>query len=197
VRPVFASMIAAAALTVAVAGCGAGDQRGFSGAADRSPIGRPPAPLRAPRVTHTAPVCPQLSGSSPVLTTLASVPCLATAGEKRVDVGRRPLLVNLWASWCVPCQREMPLLQSFSRADRAVAVIGVDSDDTRGSGSAFLGAIHATYPEVFDAHGALRQSLHAVGLPVTIAIGTDGAIRQVHVGQVNQRSLTALAEAAS
>src|SRR5579862_4297946 len=66
------------------------------------------------------------------------------------DFRGKPLVVNFWASWCYPCQTEMPVLEAAYRSGHgAVQFLGVDADDTRSSARAFLAKVHVTYPLVF------------------------------------------------
>ena len=66
------------------------------------------------------------------------------------DFRGRPLVLNFWASWCYPCQTEMPLLESAFRSARgAVQFIGVDTDDRRKAAAAFLARTHVSYVSLF------------------------------------------------
>jgi thiol-disulfide isomerase/thioredoxin len=68
--------------------------------------------------------------------------------------GHRPVLVNLWASWCQPCQQEMPRIEAAARAaGNRLLVLGVDTADSPGSASSFLSAAHITYPQVLGRAG--------------------------------------------
>ena len=170
---------------------------------------------------HAGPVSPSRAGAQPTAPVPAVDPCPATGspavsgqttalGQRTlpclkpgpaVDLsrlgGRKPVLVNLWASWCLPCQREMPRLEQTYRAYRdRLLVIGVDTEDDPNSARSFLTAVHATYPQVVDADGALRIQLHAVGLPVTVLIRPDGSIGYRRLGELHPADLRAALTAA-
>ena len=104
--------------------------------------------------------------------------------------GRRPVLVNLWASWCLPCQREMPRLQHLAATTSGrLLVLGVDTEDTADSARSFLRAVGATYPQVVDSNGNLRIHLHAVGLPDTIVIDAAGRVVFRKLGELSDADI--------
>ena len=126
--------------------------------------------------------------------------CLAADGPRTVDVSRlggRPVLVNLWASWCVPCQQEMPALQRAYRTSGGdVAFLGIDTKDEPNSGEDFLAAFGVTYPQLKDTDGELLASLHAAGLPVTVVLDRDGRIVWRKSGRLREEDLRAALAAA-
>lgn len=88
-----------------------------------------------------------------------------------------PLVVNKWASWCVPCQGERVVFQ-FAAANwgRRVAFLGIDSGDTsRGDARAFLRTTPMSYPSFYDASGSLgREVTGSPFTPVTLFVTKDG-----------------------
>jgi thiol-disulfide isomerase/thioredoxin len=98
-----------------------------------------------------------------------------TTGES-VDLAslRGPMVVNLWASWCVPCRRELPLYQAYSvRYAGKVDVLGIDFQETRPDAAQELATESGVkYPLYADPDGALR----AVGLPKVILLDEDGRV---------------------
>ena len=94
----------------------------------------------------------------------------------------RVVVVNFWASWCVPCRQEMPALEQASRgyteAGKHVTVIGVDASDVRGEAARFLSEIGVTYPTVYDQHGlrgGVAASWSVTALPQTWFVARDGS----------------------
>ena len=88
-------------------------------------------------------------------------------------------MLNFFASWCAPCKREAPELESVWRHYRSdgLVVLGVDSGDTRGAAREFLSAHGVTYPIVFDPGQTLALGAYAVpGLPVTYVLNPQGRI---------------------
>ncbi len=109
----------------------------------------------------------------------------------------RPLVVNFWSSWCLPCRSEMPLLEAASRSEGArVAFLGIDAHDTPAAARAFLAQAHVTYPTVSDSNGAVATSYGLYGLPDTVFISATGKVVGRHLGELDAGTLrTALREA--
>jgi cytochrome c biogenesis protein CcmG/thiol:disulfide interchange protein DsbE len=109
------------------------------------------------------------------------------------DFRGRPLVLNFWASWCYPCQTEMPLLESAYRSARgAVQFVGVDTDDTRKAAAAFLARTHVSYVSLFmPRSGPVSTSYQLVGLPITVFISARGRVLGRHIGQLNDATLKA------
>jgi cytochrome c biogenesis protein CcmG, thiol:disulfide interchange protein DsbE len=95
-----------------------------------------------------------------------------------------PVVVNDWASWCGPCRFEFPFLQSqASKHAKAVAFLGVDSDDSSGSAKTFLGELPLPYPSYSDPDKSIRQELHGIGYPATVFYDRAGKVAFTHQGQ--------------
>jgi cytochrome c biogenesis protein CcmG, thiol:disulfide interchange protein DsbE len=94
----------------------------------------------------------------------------------------RVVVVNFWASWCVPCREEMPALeqasQAYAEAGRPVTVIGVDASDVRSEAARFLDDVGVTYPTVYDQQGlrgGVAASWSVTALPQTWFVARDGS----------------------
>lgn len=111
------------------------------------------------------------------------LPCLTSGPAVDISALRgRPVLVNLWASWCGPCREEMPLLQAaYERFGKHVQFVGVDTRDGPPAAD-FLQQAVVTYPQLADPNGDLLNQLRIPGLPVTLLLGPDGSIMDRHVG---------------
>ena len=102
----------------------------------------------------------------------------------------KPVVVNFWASWCVPCRREMPAFEAVSEAvgDR-VAFVGINNKDYRDSALRFLNQTGARYPSGFDPRGTIAARYGVVGMPVTLFISRDGRLLERRVGEINREEL--------
>ena len=87
-----------------------------------------------------------------------------------------PLVVNFFASWCVPCREEAPLLEQTWRRykDRGIRFLGVNVTDTRSAARDFLRKYGITYPVVTDYSLGYAQKMKVPGLPITYFIDEDG-----------------------
>ena len=163
------ALLLAAAL-LAVSGCaGLGEQSGtvaLTPAADRAP---------APAVT-----APALDGGRPI--TLA-----AFRG--------RPVLLNFWASWCEPCQKEMPALVTFSKEHPGMSVVGLAVNDRPAYSRRFAKKVGADFPLGIDRDADVAAKFDAsIGLPMTVIIDQEGRIATTIYGPVSRTALEGYAE---
>ena len=119
-------------------------------------------------------------------TVLGAEPLVARGqAQFQADLERlrgRVVVVNFWASWCVPCREEMPALEqaskAYAEAGRPVTVIGVDASDVRSEAAKFLDEVGATYPTVYDQQGlrgGVAASWSVTALPQTWFVARDGS----------------------
>ncbi len=103
------------------------------------------------------------------------------------DFAGKPVLVNLWASWCAPCRREMPELQRFYREQGAngTQVVGIALDDAA-SVRDFLEQVPVDYPILLDAPGPTDAGVRLGNtrgvLPYTVLLSADGRILKQRIG---------------
>ncbi|MDJ0953813.1 MAG: TlpA disulfide reductase family protein [Acidimicrobiia bacterium] len=100
----------------------------------------------------------------------------------------RPVILNLWASWCGPCRAEMPAIDTSASQHPEVAYIGVAVMDNENDARAFAEEIGVTYPLAHD-DGSVEDAYPVLGLPATIYINGDGTIAKTHFGVVTVESL--------
>lgn len=124
------------------------------------------------------------------------LPCL-TRGPA-VDLAQlrgRPVLINLWASWCGPCRKEMPLLTAaHEKLGGQVQFVGVDTADTPAPAANFLDEFDVTYPQLADPNSVLLGRLRIPGIPVTLVLGPDGGVLERHIGPFEDDDLIQLLE---
>lgn len=106
---------------------------------------------------------------------------------------RRPLVLNLWASWCLECRAEFPALSAFARNHPEIAVVGVAVNEPIEDSLAFWTEIEPDFVVGWDSTQRLRDSYPGVGLPVTFIIDSSGTvIHQIDGGAVTEDLLTSL-----
>lgn len=89
----------------------------------------------------------------------------------------RPTVVNFFASWCVPCRKELPVLQAaWARHGAEVAFVGIDVADSRTNAGELLDATGVTFPAGYDPHREVANAYRLNGMPTTVFVGADGRI---------------------
>ena len=105
----------------------------------------------------------------------------------------KPVLLNFWATWCAPCQQEMPLLQRASDIGHApgLVVLAVNYQETNPTSiKAFLRKVDAHFPAVYDPAGQIAAEYGVnVGLPVSIFIDRSGKVSFIQLGQMTNAIL--------
>lgn len=117
---------------------------------------------------------------------------LATYEELLGQVKGTPLVVNIWASWCGPCNEEAPhLAAAHTEYGERVQFLGVDILDARQGAREFLTRYGWAYPSVFDPAGAIRDGLGLLGQPVTLVYAADGTLLSTYTGAIAADELDA------
>ena len=102
------------------------------------------------------------------------------------DLRGQPVLVNLWASWCVPCRTEMPALERVYQEYRSqgfvLLAVNATDQDNRPSALAFAQENGLTFPLLFDFDGQVSRLYQLRALPTSFFIKPDGTIQEVVVG---------------
>ena len=110
------------------------------------------------------------------------------------------VVLNFWATWCPPCRREMPLLDTVQREYRArgVTIVGIDLDEPVDFVRAYVQSVAVTYPiwvdttdpgPEFDQTRELYNRFGGIGLPTTFFIDAKGIIRDRYIGELNRAFL--------
>ncbi|WP_274627518.1 TlpA disulfide reductase family protein [Arvimicrobium flavum] len=111
---------------------------------------------------------------------------------KLTDSIGRPMIINLWASWCPPCRREMPMLEAYSHEVRDVSFIFANQGEDAGRVTAYLDKEGLDLPvALLDRLGELGRHYNVPGLPATLFIDGDGMLSNVHLGEISRESLDA------
>jgi peroxiredoxin len=95
------------------------------------------------------------------------------------------VLLNLWATWCLPCRREMPSIEALYRefGPKGLAVVAVSIDDPGAEEAIreFVTAYGLTFDILYDPTGAITRTYQTTGVPETFVIGRDGKIRKKQI----------------
>jgi thiol-disulfide isomerase/thioredoxin len=148
--------------------------------------GPEPAPDGAPAEASAS--APPLADALPEL----SLANLAGEPTSIASWPGRPLIVNFWATWCVPCRREIPMLKEFQTANPDVQVVGIAVDRTEAVAS-YAAEAQFNYP-ILVGEGDAVAAATALGaqvlvLPITVFTASDGAILDLHLGEVHAEHL--------
>jgi thiol-disulfide isomerase/thioredoxin len=136
------------------------------------------APLRA---QVALPSCP--AGIGPDLPAV-TLPCLGGGAPVALNgtPSGVPTLVNVYGSWCGPCQKEMPLLVAFSKVSAGkVGLVGVDTEDAQRDGLLFAKDVHQTWPAFVDDDKVVLRRF-ASGAPATLFVTPAGKVVHVKLG---------------
>lgn len=101
-------------------------------------------------------------------------------------------MLNLWASWCLPCRTEIPEISAFAENNPDHRVLGVAVDDTETAAVDFARSIAASY-DLAVGNSEFESAYPRIGLPVTYLIDSSGTVTDVFNGILNEATLTQLA----
>ncbi|GAA5512325.1 thiol:disulfide interchange protein CycY [Deinococcus carri] len=104
-----------------------------------------------------------------------------------------PVVVNFWASWCIPCREEAPLLGEFARDARNLTMVGVVFQDQPEAARAFVREFAVPYPSVLDPQSRVAIDYGVAGIPETFFIDTNGVVQEKHNGPFTPEALRASA----
>jgi len=112
-------------------------------------------------------------------------------GDAPLHVGalRGPAVINLWATWCAPCRKELPAFQQVSAARRDVRFIGVDIAEDAAKARDYLAGLGVTFDQYLDDRGELTDALGTAVLPVTLVVDRSGRIATEHIGPMTAGDL--------
>jgi cytochrome c biogenesis protein CcmG, thiol:disulfide interchange protein DsbE len=130
------------------------------------------------------------SGSSADSLPDLALPSLRTDEVLQLDELAGPAVVNLWATWCAPCRRELPDFEEVHRElGDEVRFIGVNIGDRPADATSFLDSLGITFDQYLDVDGALNGALGTATLPVTVVTNAEGEITTMHSGPMDAAEL--------
>ena len=109
------------------------------------------------------------------------------------DYAGRPVIVNIWASWCIPCRDEFPMLVGAygEYRDQGLEVLGIVHDDTAAGAAAFAQEQGATWPMLMDVDDVVWRDYIGVGVPQSYFIDAEGIVRAFTIGPFSAAGLEA------
>ena len=136
------------------------------------------------------PVVEAISGAAPVLEGETLTGDTLTPS----DYAGRVLVVNLWGTWCDPCEREQPILVAAHReaGPDGPFFIGIDERDAPAAALEWIEDYDVGYPNLSDPSGSLAYRFGVPFLPATIVIDADGLLRYRVVGEIDRETLDRL-----
>ncbi len=107
------------------------------------------------------------------------------------DYKGKIILINFWASWCPPCQAEMPSLEAYYRdhKDDGFIVLAVNHKEPQETVAAFAEKMDLTFPVLLDTDGSTAQTYGVTGMPTSFFVGRDGELLGYWPGALTQEML--------
>jgi thiol-disulfide isomerase/thioredoxin len=101
-----------------------------------------------------------------------------------------PKVINLWASWCPPCRREMPMMAEMASSSEGTEFIFANQGESRQIVERYLAQAGLSLDTVLlDQFGNLGRHYRAPGLPATLFVGADGVLSHAHLGEISRETL--------
>lgn len=101
----------------------------------------------------------------------------------------RPVLINFWATYCVPCRVEMPLIQRMADQHPKLVVLLVDERDSTAAARGFVNDLRIRSTVLLDTDGKAGDQYHVAGLPTTLFVRPDGSVEGRYLGQTSEQIL--------
>ncbi|WP_409074046.1 TlpA family protein disulfide reductase [Micromonospora chalcea] len=181
-------------LLLAVAGCTAtADEPERPAPATRAERPSPFADC-APLTVVPAAAAPTPAGKAGEQLPDLTLNCFTGGAPVNLRDVKGPAVINVWASWCPPCRKELPAFQRLSeRADGRFQVIGVNSRDSRGGAQSIGEDYGVGFPMLLDQGDAFQRALERNAFPLTVLVDADGRIRHTDAtGALDDARLAAL-----
>lgn len=107
------------------------------------------------------------------------------------DYRGKVVLINTWATWCPPCQMEMPALQAFYAQNResGFVLLAINAGETREQAANFAEQYGLSFPILLDPQEQLMDALAIHDYPTSILVGADGLVKAVHIGLFTEDTL--------
>lgn len=140
-------------------------------------------PAQSPTSGQTTSIDPLIGHPAPAFTLAAlNMPTGHSNLFSLNELKGKAVVINVWASWCVPCNQEAPMLQStwkqlqVTDKDSGVVFLGIDFQDSSKDALTFMRKYGIAYPNVLDASGSVSIDYGVTGVPETIFINSKGTV---------------------
>ena len=145
--------------------------------------------LLPPPVDPNLPVGPQVGLRAPDFTLQAMDGKTYTLSE----LAGRPVLINYWATWCIPCKVELPILQKLylEYQQKGMLIISVDAidQDSADKVQGLVDQFGMTFPVLLDQGGQFANLYQTIFFPTTILVDASGVIREINLGDASEAEL--------
>ena len=107
------------------------------------------------------------------------------------DLRGRAVVLNFWATWCVPCRAEMPALQDAysEQQDQNLVVLAINMEEGEKQVKEYVNELKLTFPVVLDKDGSVGRLYTLLGLPSSFFVDRNGAIRAISFGSINRSAI--------
>jgi len=104
------------------------------------------------------------------------------------DFRGQTVVMNFWATWCVPCRQEMPMFEEVWKSEqgKGVTFLGVGVEDDEAQLSSFMQSLHITYPAGLDRDSSIARSYNLAGMPTTLFISPNGELIHKWQGPIDR-----------
>lgn len=112
---------------------------------------------------------------------------LSNLNNEQVNLAKstgKPMLINLWASWCTPCINELPLLNEAQQFSSGVEIIAINMGETALKIEPFQSRYDLTMPILLDPQLQMKQLFNVSGYPVSIMVTDSGTIQSIIYGEI-------------
>ncbi|SCL14834.1 Thiol-disulfide isomerase or thioredoxin [Micromonospora rhizosphaerae] len=178
---------------LAVAGCTATDQQAAPPTATRP---ERPSPFADCATLTSAPasVAPAPAGGPGQPLPELTLSCFTGGAPVDLRDLRGPAVINVWASWCPPCRKELPAFQRLSdRSAGRFQVVGINSRDSRSAAQSIGEDFGVRFPMLVDQGDALQRALNRNAFPLTLFVDAEGRVRHTDAtGALDDARLAAL-----
>jgi peroxiredoxin len=152
------------------------------------------APKAAPAVDLSIPVEPKIGFRAPDF----SLQTLNGETIRLSELVGRPVVISYWATWCIPCQKELPILEQLFREYQPqglmVVTVNAIEQDTRDEVQAMVGEKSMTLPVLLDQGNQFASTYGALFFPTTIFVDASGVIRFIRLGDSSESELRSKVE---